>query len=766
MFFKSEATLREFVERVAAGDKLPRILSPNLGCPLFLPFKAPESKVEFGPIVIACGPEDTDWENYRLAAVPSFSKDNKAEGVGFSLKLKYVPTPLDDVLLPAEINDLGDTRHLISNFIRKSVYPEARFYRVHAFTESPVGEQNCRHANGRALPTLFDLSLEVRGTFRCRMKHALCLRPDSSGIRFVHLTDLHVAERNDIWKKEWGLTVGTEPEALNQQFINFNEHLRKFINWANKEANEGKLDLVLVLGDLVDFVAQGLGDSPTDESNWRFVAEMFTGSAEECGRGNPGLRVPIFTSTGNHDWRFSPYPPDATAIINYQANIFGIDRCEAKKLDYLYHDSSETIGKRIAEVNSKLIQKGSPVLARSWWGSIVGGVLQWFEVTVQSATTRFFAIAGKIAKMQSTPAAVFTLILALLGIRFTFLRGKPIMAQHVVIYLAIFEGLVFATLPFIRNWFGEKLRQVITGVMAIEAGTEALTEYFLLFNPYFNYAFQLGKCKFLILDTGPDCLTGQSFWDEGGKNVQRVKIKGNILGGSPDSMGFYAPNVNYSFSQISWLELVLDCIRRHPGDSTESEHIQLAGKRRSCRVFAGIHAPAGNLSCRSRKKAQKLFESAGEKPVLLPSKRIGGFNVHYGCINHFLSQFYYLALGSTEKSREEITGPGIDFVLSGHTHWNMEFELQPPAPKADGQVGSPAIFYGAFSPNIREMQETPHKKWSPLLLQTAACGPPSATQQDNPNFRCIAVDGDLRVTELQPLKWSKETNGPVPAPIL
>ena len=54
--------------------------------------------------------------------------------------------------------------------------------------------------------------------------------------------------------------------------------------------------------------------------------------------------------------------------------------------------------------------------------------------------------------------------------------------------------------------------------------------------PYFHYAFRLENCYFLVPDTGHDCLTAQSFWDDGGKKVYRIRVRDNILGGSPDTM--------------------------------------------------------------------------------------------------------------------------------------------------------------------------------------------------------------------------------------
>lgn len=94
----------------------------------------------------------------------------------------------------------------------------------------------------------------------------------------------------------------------------------------------------------------------------------------------------------------------------------------------------------------------------------------------------------------------------------------------------------------------------------------------------------------LVLDKGHDCLTAQSFWDDGGKKIYRLRVRHNILGGSPDTMGFYPPNENYPYSQIAWLERVLASIQH--------EHHQDAGAICKCRVFVGLHAPPANLSDR------------------------------------------------------------------------------------------------------------------------------------------------------------------------
>ena len=68
--------------------------------------------------------------------------------------------------------------------------------------------------------------------------------------------------------------------------------------------------------------------------------------------------MPIFTTTGNHDWRPFPYPPEFTT------KIFGLSGKDLEEFDYLYADTDEVVGKKISEVQSRIVAQGSPILAR------------------------------------------------------------------------------------------------------------------------------------------------------------------------------------------------------------------------------------------------------------------------------------------------------------------------------------------------------------------------------------------------------------------
>ena len=109
-----------------------------------------------------------------------------------------------------------------------------------------------------------------------------------------------------------------------------------------------------------------------------------------------------------------------------------------------------------------------------------------------------------------------------------------------------------------------------------------------------------------------------------------------------------------------------------------------------------------------------------------------------------------LCLGYREAARESPTKPGVDVVLAGHAHWSIEFRLQCPEKVEASKAWSPEVYYGHFSEVVERDSKQPNRWWGSLLLQTGACGPPSATDPETPNFRYITVDEQLGIRTLRP----------------
>lgn len=155
---------------------------------------------------------------------------------------------------------------------------------------------------------LFNLHL---GEQQCQ-KHALCLtRQDWSSFSFIHATDLHIAKRND------DIPELIQLKDTEDNYINFNQHLRELIKTANQLAANGELDFIILTGDLVDFVCfarqddkeSQINDSSKitfEKSNWYILYKILTGTDSK----SEPLEVPVFTLLGNHDYRFHHYNLD------------------------------------------------------------------------------------------------------------------------------------------------------------------------------------------------------------------------------------------------------------------------------------------------------------------------------------------------------------------------------------------------------------------------------------------------------------------------
>ncbi|MDQ3930840.1 MAG: metallophosphoesterase, partial [Chloroflexota bacterium] len=120
----------------------------------------------------------------------------------------------------------------------------------------------------------------------------------------IHATDLHISSRVDTFKprlRELGFEEGAEACS------NYNDALRDLTRYANALHDAGTLDLIVMTGDLTDYIYEA-GDDRAGGGNFAFFERIIRGQAPSPeGVANPELRVPIFTVLGNHDYRPNPY---------------------------------------------------------------------------------------------------------------------------------------------------------------------------------------------------------------------------------------------------------------------------------------------------------------------------------------------------------------------------------------------------------------------------------------------------------------------------
>lgn len=162
--------------------------------------------------------------------------------------------------------------------------------------------------------------------------HCVFIAEKFSG-NFAHLTDIHLADRNDEIQQRINA-------AFRSQYVNFNDNFRQFIKEVNEKKEE--IDFILLTGDIVDFVLNNTlyppdQRPPFDESNWKIFRSIILGKENGKEKGqNISLEVPVFTVIGNHDTRLCPYFLGSLASANeYNLPAGGIGLKPQSLLDIL-----------------------------------------------------------------------------------------------------------------------------------------------------------------------------------------------------------------------------------------------------------------------------------------------------------------------------------------------------------------------------------------------------------------------------------------------
>lgn len=318
--------------------EFPMVLSPNLGCPELV--NVDDVKI---PLVFAAQPGQFVQPSSAVFIGTLSLRSCNEPKMEIPLKPSGPLTEIADWNRLTDFRDVRATREILNSELHYNVLGEGtRYYRVDIVPEKEL--DNLLAGNGsesKVCSRLFDLVLrDDTGKWERVNHHAVQIMEDTKrGLRFIHLTDLHIAKRNDEMLAE--IVKGKTSERRGQiedSYMNYNEKFREFIAKANELAGKGELDFVVITGDLVDFAYHGWESEVNwDENNWKCFVDIVTGRGKEKERKkpNPGIQIAIFTSTGNHDWRLYPYDPKS-----YSKSL-GVDMCDLKNFDYKSYDSSE-----------------------------------------------------------------------------------------------------------------------------------------------------------------------------------------------------------------------------------------------------------------------------------------------------------------------------------------------------------------------------------------------------------------------------------------
>ncbi len=335
---------------------LPIIISPNLGKPALLSFYniGNHGKSEYFSFLLCAAPsahskadvESTLSANLYLEPLLQLDKNNMRYERGKRIKLKILWIDLE---LPRSISESDFiTSYLMENrfeAVDESVLENNPFENRDAFYlvkyEFQLNDQVKKLLSKRSF-VMFDL-IQIfpepdTKVVRTNFHSVVVSTKDWNDYRFAHITDLHIAKRNDeilgVIKGRMSHGFGSniiriadkissmsDDAPIEERFQNPNNSLRLFNKWANDQMNKGQLDFAVITGDIIDFcVKTDKSDKDSDflelkSTNWDIFIDIITGTRpilrddyepvnlleeEELG-------IPIFTTTGNHDVRLFRY---------------------------------------------------------------------------------------------------------------------------------------------------------------------------------------------------------------------------------------------------------------------------------------------------------------------------------------------------------------------------------------------------------------------------------------------------------------------------
>ncbi len=694
--------------------EFPLVISPNLGCPRIVTLEGIK-KGETIPLVVAgrygefTSPLRDAFQG-TLYLRPSSGQDEDAKDI--PLYPAQDPQEITDWNLLSDFSEVEGTQKIMNSELHYHVLgKDIRYWHVEVMLNKDDTKDYktlLRKRGRKYLPKLYDLILkEKAGKGEKVNYHSVQITKSINGdCNFIHLTDVHIAKRNDeILDEVLKVRSKRERKAIIDSYINFNDKLREFIRIANDMADRGELDFVVITGDLVDFAFHGWEDEPNPaENNWRTFIHIITGTEAEQAKGNPGLKVAVFTSTGNHDWRLHPYDPN---LLDYHES-FGLEKDELEHYDYKSFDSQEypedRRAKRSRELTSNAFKK----------------------LNIDAFTDK-----GKIrlAKFLSSKVTTWVLrALAALGLGGAGVAGFAEKFAYTAIIIVLWL-LVWGA----KKYLEYKVRKLVDVLVdnPLNAEAKAFHYYLAHINPYLDYAFQYGNHSFIVMDTGADVFIGQLLDGKELKHIKHMSLEDNILGGSPDSRAFDSEQTYYNWSQIVWLEKVL---------TTVSQELDGQGK-----TFLFLHAPPINPD--KDRKWKDLWESERPAPKWIAKDEC---NLTYGTINHYLSQFFYLCMGYRESElvKEEVEPSlrEVDLIFSGHAHRNIEFRLEKEWVATD-KKHEIRIYSDVYSQILNKGNpERDWEKYKPVIVQTASCGLHGKYDENPPYYRKVTIDGTGQIT--------------------
>lgn len=314
---------------------IPQVMlrSPNLGQPA-LARRHGADDVTFHAVVAGTAPDLDVAELLRSRLFLMSLADTRT----IYQDSKYPPPLLDDdqqipehvrhCMVPIEIRAVESAqlspwhRSPICSTDHVWIEPDPhRFYRYAYPVSLAVAS---KHAHCLRVPALYNLVHAVPDERYDVKFHAVYVHDnDWRDFTLAHAADLHVAWRNDFIPER--LAAKGKPVSPDV-YVNFNEHLRQFITYANRAHAAGELDLIVANGDIVDYIYESNALRPvhiwhypgaSDRyalDNFEYFHDLVIARAPSSLPSGTGIKVgeelevPLFTTLGNHDYRLNEYP--------------------------------------------------------------------------------------------------------------------------------------------------------------------------------------------------------------------------------------------------------------------------------------------------------------------------------------------------------------------------------------------------------------------------------------------------------------------------
>ncbi len=339
-------TLVDFKE---PSNNYPIIVGPNLGYPYFLEYNiSSETEKHLFELLVVASDKDnpesvkTTLEgtislipilNLKLKDLPEDSpvKNEAVRGKPITLDVEKVEkidfTPINRVSFLENENYLNPQEYFrkfktfgeLNNFFKISV----------SFVESTEVTEFLKSRNF----IMFDISQQLSEELTRINFHAFVLTKQNwKDFSFIQATDPHLAKRNDEILEKLDINFSKkitekikrlfnqlrkkEVPPLKERLINPNNQFRKLIKLINRKVLSNEIDFIVLTGDIIDFcllssvAIDELIDFHFTNTNWKIFRDIILNKEDYSKPGmiqGEELLCPIFTVTGNHDFRLAHY---------------------------------------------------------------------------------------------------------------------------------------------------------------------------------------------------------------------------------------------------------------------------------------------------------------------------------------------------------------------------------------------------------------------------------------------------------------------------